>query len=329
MRARQWLRYGTAAGSLYAFEIHPESGLRVPAPGVSEGREVRIEVNSRGFRSPELADPKPPGTVRLAFLGGSTTFCAEASDNESAWPHLVWAALAQRFPGASLDYLNAAAGGLAANHSLTNWRHRVAPTEPDVVVIYHATNDLALGSRELAREAGLVDAQADESWLARVSLAWNLIEKNLRARFASGGADRGPLDPDPAPHAERFRRVLTELVDACAESGTLVVLVTFAHKARRDQEPEVQRANCASSFFYMPYMSVEGVLAGIEAYNDVIRDVARASDSLLVEGAVTIPGDAQHFADSVHFLDAGCALQARRVVDALEAWPAFLARVDD
>ena len=30
-------------------------------------------TDSRGFRRPEVADEKPPGTVRIAFLGGSTT----------------------------------------------------------------------------------------------------------------------------------------------------------------------------------------------------------------------------------------------------------------
>jgi hypothetical protein len=97
VRVRQWMLYGRA-GSYYEFVTHPETGLRVPKPGVTRGRDHVIEVNSLGFRGPELEIPKPPGRVRLGFLGGSTTFCAEASANESTWPALVCAGLREAFP---------------------------------------------------------------------------------------------------------------------------------------------------------------------------------------------------------------------------------------
>ena len=147
VRLRQWVRYGTLATTLHQLDFDPASGLRVPRPGVLKGRDVLIEVNDQGFRSPLLQLPKPDGRVRLAFLGGSTTFCAEASRNETTWPYLVWEGLAQR-PGApDLDYVNGGAGGFTLADSRANLEHRVGPTEPDIIVIYHATNDLAVGSR--------------------------------------------------------------------------------------------------------------------------------------------------------------------------------------
>jgi lysophospholipase L1-like esterase len=67
----------------------------------------------------------------------------------------------------------------------------------------------------------------------------------------------------------------------------------------------------------MPYMSVTGLLAGYAAYNQVIREVATESDALLIDDAVSIPADATHFSDSFHFRDAGSALMAQRVLQAL------------
>src|SRR4051794_17475153 len=52
------------------FYRDPQTGLRLPVPQSTQGK---IRVNSLGFRSPEIPVPKPPGTVRLAFLGSSTT----------------------------------------------------------------------------------------------------------------------------------------------------------------------------------------------------------------------------------------------------------------
>lgn len=323
VRLRQVLRYGTASGSLHVLVEDPQSGLMIPQSGVVEGGRHRIEIDSSGFRNPELELPKPAGRRRLAFLGGSTTFCAEAGDNAATWPQRVWAGLAEAWPEADLDFVNAGVGGYSIAQSRVNLERRVAPTAPDVIVIYHATNDMSSGTRALAEAAGLVQAGAHEpSWLAEHSLAWSLVEKNWRA-WRRGDADgtQATLDPDPTPHAEVFRGKLTALVEAARAVASEVVLVTFAHKARRHQDPAVQREACASSLYYMPYMSIEGLLAGFEAYNRVIREVAATTGAVLVEGEDLIPGDDEHFADSVHLTDEGCALQARRVLEVLTRSP--------
>jgi len=59
VRIRQHVMYGRS-GSFYEFETDPASGLRVPKPGITRGRDHVIEVNSLGFRGPELPMPKPP-----------------------------------------------------------------------------------------------------------------------------------------------------------------------------------------------------------------------------------------------------------------------------
>ena len=226
-----------------------------------------------------------------------------------------------------VDYVNAAAGGFSVPNSRANLEYRVAETEPDVIIIYHATNDLAIGSRAESIEQGLVDPyQHEPSWLAGQSLAWQLIEKNVLSSFGAS-AEIGQLDDDPSSHAARFRRELLGLVNESQAVAPVVVLVTFSHRARADQTPSEQQAACESSRFYMPYMSVEGVLAGIAAYNDVIRAVARQTGALLVEDEHAIPGDGGSFVDSVHFTDEGCRRQAERILAALPPWPELAERL--
>ena len=87
VRLYEWKRYGTVTGAGFELVLDPATGLHIPKPG----QTVRgIRINSQGFRGPEISRVKPPQTVRLAFLGGSTTFCAEVSSNEATWPSLVW-----------------------------------------------------------------------------------------------------------------------------------------------------------------------------------------------------------------------------------------------
>lgn len=321
VRVRQWLLYGRA-GSFYEFERDPDSGLRLPRPGVTRGRDRVIEVNSLGFRGPELEVPKPAGRVRVAFLGGSTTFCAEASSNEATWPALVTAGLAEAFPGHAFDYANASAAAFRTVESRVNLRTRVAPLQPDIIVLYEATNDLSHDSRVEAQRQGLPGTELPgTSWLARHSVAWELVEKNLD--FVRPAADTGgpTLRCEPDTLAATFRANLTTLVREAQQVARTVVLVTFAHRQRRDQPADVLREASTTSLLWMPYMSLEGVLDGFDAFNRVIREVAAETGAVLVEGEQAIPGDAQYFADSVHFTDAGCRLQAARVLEALAASP--------
>jgi len=318
VRLRQWTKFGTI-GSFYAFELHEASGLRVPAPGITEGREHVIEVNSLGFRGPELELPKPEGRVRIGFLGGSTTFCAEAGSNATTWPELVRAGLEERAAGVTLDMVNAGAAAYSSKHSLTNLTHRVAPTEPDIVVIYHGTNDISQDARAQAKAAGLLTEEDDEpSWLANISLAWQLVEKNLTGRAARGSSGE-TLDFDMAAGTAAFRARLTALVQAAEAEARTVVLITFAHKVRREQDAETRRKASNTSLYWLPFMTVDSVMEAFDAYNVVVREVAAATGVVLVDGENGIPGDNAHFTDSVHLTDAGCALQAHRVLAALDA----------
>ena len=326
VRGRNYLQHGTF-GRIYTFAIHEPSGLKIPVPGSTT---ERIAIDSRGFRSPELDDPKPDGRLRLAFVGGSTTFCAETSGNDATWPALVVAAARAAHPDADVDWLNAAVGGFAADTSIDNFRHRVAPLVPDVVVVYHATNDLSKDTRALARATGVYEGDPDgDSWLAGWSLAWFLLEKNLAHR------ERAVVDPDtpklaldPATIAPGFADRLRTLVADAQAAGALVVLPTFSARLRSGQSAAELEAAAVSSLYYMPYLTPESILAGFEAYNAEIRRVAAETGALLVEAADAIPADAEHFVDSVHFTDAGAARMAELVGTALLAWEPFVQRVE-
>jgi hypothetical protein len=107
------------------------------------------------------------------------------------------------------------------------------------------------------------------------------------------------------------------------QRNALVVLPTFSYRLRREQSAEQQLEAAESALYYMPYMSVEGLLKGYEAYNQAIREVARDTGALLVDGELEIPGDPLHFNDSVHFTDVGSAAMAGRVSAALLASERF------
>jgi lysophospholipase L1-like esterase len=180
-RLRQWIKYGSFGQLSAVYTTDPKTNLRVPKANAETGT---IQINFLGFRGPELKNPKPAGSLRIAFLGASTTFCAEVSSNELAWPHLVAQSLQAAYPDIPIEYVNGAVPGYTVTSSLRNLQERIAPLVPDVIVIYHATNDLSVETRDMATKQGIIDDGEVEktSWLADYSLLWYLVEKNLRLK---------------------------------------------------------------------------------------------------------------------------------------------------
>lgn len=326
IRVRQYIRYGTTATADQLYRLDQASGLRVPIAGLHVGR---ISTDSRGFRNPELESPKPPGRVRIAFLGASTTWCAEVQGNEHTWPHLVSDALASVVAPAKIDYINAGVPGFGVKRSQVNLKHRVAALQPDVIVIYHATNDLSHEVRVMAVKQGIKSAsvglESSASWLSNHSVLVNLIEKNLVVMRAQRQNTEGSeiLKFEPAALGEEFRSELTELIRDAQSVAGLVVVPTFSTRMRAGQSAEEQRAAMASALLYAPFMTHDGFVRGFARYNEIIRAVAKETGSLLVEGEHDIPGAASHFVDSVHFTDAGSAAMADRVIKALKTSPRF------
>jgi lysophospholipase L1-like esterase len=320
-RLRQWSKIGTPASFESLYQVDERIQLRVLVPGARMGN---ITVNSLGFRGPEIPATKPRGRIRLAFLGASTTFCAEVSGDSAVWPHLVVEGLRARFPEADFDYVNGGVPGYTVQSLLASLRHRIDALDPDIVVIYEATNDLSQEARQLAEAQGMTrEGSIEPSWLARRFLLWELVEKNLRVMVAERGAESasGRVVLDEARLGSKFRKDLTELVEAAGRGDRRVAVATFSTRLRPEQSVDEMKRSAVSALVYMPSMSLDGLLLGYGRYNDIIREVARDRQALLIGGETGIPGDAAHFVDSVHFSDAGSRRMAQRVVDALASDP--------
>ena len=90
------------------------------------------------------------------------------------------------------------------------------------------------------------------------------------------------------------------------------VLSTFIVKYRRSQDRATQIKNADVEFYYMPWMSIDGMLDAMDVYNQAILDYATRAGLPVVDDREAVPADADHFSDCMHFLDKGAEAMADR-----------------
>jgi lysophospholipase L1-like esterase len=323
LRARAWYRYGTAAPDVAdEFSVFDEaSGLRVPPAGaVRTGSKIQIKINSLGFRGDEFSREKPPGTLRIACLGASTTFCAEASGNDGTWPARLQALLQVKHPEFKVEVINAGVSGYVITESVRNLQHRVLPLEPDLVIFYEANNDMALDTRDLARRRGIIGEKEGyrspvSKWISRHSLFYDLATKNLAILAGQNDKTVKKLTDLPKDLPNRFVGELEKMHGLLVDRQIPLVLSCFLTKYRRDQPRDIQIANADVAFYYMPWMTIDSLLDGMDLYNEAIIRFAHSRQIPVVADRDSIPADSAHFTDFVHFADAGCEDMAQRFAD--------------
>jgi len=308
------------------YQIDKKTGLRVPIPNKRiMGKKTKIEINSLGFRGDEIAVIKPPNTIRIAVLGASTTFCAEVSENKATWPEIVKIKLNEKFPNHTFEMINGGVSGYGIASSLINLRHRILHLRPDIIIVYHATNDLSSLSRKAAVEEGLIEKSQDHygsslaSFLCKHSQAFDLIYKNIAIKQRQQNADNsGKLLKFPIENVSPFVSYLDSIRIECEQNSIPLVIFTFSTKFRREQSPKTQLKNMNTAIYYMPWMAPNTFFEAFELFNKEMFSFAQQYVNVYVDTLHnSIPGDDKHFVDSVHFTDAGSEKMAERVFNAL------------
>jgi acyl carrier protein len=118
--------------------IDKKTGLRRAKPSAKLNA---VQINSLGFRGPEISKKKASNVLRIAYMGSSNTFDPRVKSNENTWVHQAHTLLQSKYDDVGFDYVNAALPGYSTKMLIPAFTHYVATLKPDIVVI--KINDLA------------------------------------------------------------------------------------------------------------------------------------------------------------------------------------------
>jgi hypothetical protein len=222
-----------------------------------------------------------------------------------------------------VDYLNAGVPGFSSLHMLTHYRAHVSNLEPDIVVLLPTNTRVALSN--LARRKRVhTGLPVQPSWLAQHSELWAIIEKQVQMLKLQRPAfiPQGKLSFTDTELKAELRPALEAIAAQVAQDRRLLAVATVSEQLRAGQHHHEQQRAAGTALYQMPFMSIPGLLKAGQYFNEVIIDVARDANAILIEGHERIPGTPVYYVDANHFKPAGSRLMAKRVSEALLRAPA-------
>ena len=292
------------------------------------GRFQKWQIDSFGFRGPEITMAKPAGVTRIVAVGASETFGLYESPGKE-WPAQLQALLDSVRPG-RYQVLNAAIPGISPSRIgryFEAWLVRFAPD----VVIYYPTPSFMLpppsapaataAPRSSAAAAGAPDFSpriAAKALELYKRLAPAPVQTAVRQWLIDRAVRRHPpawvLTSVPPERVEAFRAELVALAQLVRAHGAAFVLATHASRIARGENAEERDLlvawrklfpNLTASCLMETDSLADALVSGIgEGYRIPVADIARA-----------VPKSSVYFADFEHFTDSGAALAARTVLE--------------
>jgi len=101
-----------------------------------------VNINSQGFRGPELSVGNPDDTYRIFVVGGSSAFGAGSTSDQTTIPGYLQEMFNQQNFDYDIEVINAGVGGFNSPRELVLVRDKIVNYDPDLIIIYDGWNDL-------------------------------------------------------------------------------------------------------------------------------------------------------------------------------------------
>jgi len=250
---------------------------------------------------------------------------------EHKYPSVLQSLLRERYNMQGIDVFNAGRSWYTTKHSLINYVTNLRDWQPDLVLVMHAVNDLnrSFSSTEFA--IGPYNRLWSHYYGPAIrgakppTFTQHLVARYFSSFFFVWYSDLRYRQRDyPLDHfisVTDFERYLRRLVHHIRDDGRQSVLITQPFLYKERMTPDELRAlrfgkiHCRtrSGFLQEEYPSPGSLRTAMDAFNDVIRRVARTEGVPLADAEARIEKNLENFTDDVHYTVIG----ARRLATAI------------
>lgn len=325
--ARIWLRYFATSLQKAQYQAYTEIEPHefrwtrhpylnyYPAPNFRQGKTFH---NSLGYRNKEFSPKKPPGLFRIVALGGSTTYTIRVDDNEKTYPSQLEVILQQQYGYHHVEVINAGIGGHNSWETLINLEFRVLDLEPDLIIIYHGTNDVHCRLVEPDAYRG-DNTGRRKQWEIPYQSFW---EQSLLVRILTRSiGEHPPLSVDYMANAPTYLGLNSPYYWVMpVESQAALLQQNPPIYFKRNLQNMIAIANAhrirvlLSTWAYSPsfddYAANPAYQYGFNENNSVVKAVATETHTPIFDFAAAMPQDTRYWHDGRHVNVQGAALKA-------------------
>ena len=101
-----------------------------------------LNVNSHGFRGPEITIEKPENTFRIFISGGSTVLSTGSTSDETSISGAMQKLYDEKELGVKVEVVNGATGGHTSLEENFTVKNKILAFEPDLIIFYNGGNDV-------------------------------------------------------------------------------------------------------------------------------------------------------------------------------------------
>tara|TARA_B100000700_G_scaffold257355_1_gene291056 strand:+ start:903 stop:2114 length:1212 start_codon:yes stop_codon:yes gene_type:complete len=287
-----------------------------------ELKSLPLTTNNLGYfngedGSRDIIIPKPKDLIRINCLGASTTGNYLHVENKVYSYPLELERILRKKTSKQLEVNNCAQGGYNSADSLVRFLLKDVDTNPDILIIYHAINDI----RSYLTPGFTSDYSHSRKNLGEVYWKFFIGSKipNLQIKFINYLKNKflfpsseqysllevikkGQIDPkmDYTNGLKTYERNIQHIIDISLRKKIKVVLCTFCmYLYPRIKDDPLQN-------LYKKIVSEE---------NKILRKLATQNDLTLVDTASLIEKSDENFVDAVHFTPKGMRLLAQHIAD--------------
>jgi lysophospholipase L1-like esterase len=316
----------------YEYPVHLK--LRTVSKAGSGGQKTKMfTTNNLGFRGDPLSLPKRAGEFRVFMVGGSTMEGFYLDDSD-AIHSVVQKELERNAPrGLNVKVYNTGKSGDRSYDHVALIVHRLVHLQPDMIVVFCGVNDLSAAifgqdylhraSKEKLTLLNLVRLTAFEFEIPK--RLWYLSQRFLpRTKRERRVLEDVPLTSNhdekvklaqsfavsnrrPRTDLTPYRKNLETIAGVARAHGVQLVLMTQASSWNSRVDPEIRKTHWMVYRKGVRYRDdfMDGAL---EAYNNVMRQVAAGYSIPLYDIARLIPKSREYFNDDVHFTVKGARI---------------------
>jgi hypothetical protein len=315
------------------------SALTMDVNGLTQGRPngryKKWQLNSSGFRGPEVSRARRPACFRVMVLGASEMFGLYESDDNDFSPVLR----RDLAPRGCVEVINAAIAGASLDAIRGYWEQWLGQFQPDVVLIYSSpllSLDYELYDPNVRKNKPirtpiaavtaeppppgafhlrLIDHLHDYVHLPSPIADW-LLQRTVNKQVRNH--EHGwVLDALPEEALSFYTSRLIGVIDRIEESGTSVVLMSHALKVTRAQVESSPHDRLFLSSWNVRVTPEAQIMFNEVANKELLR-IAKTRGLAVVDVGALEMGCTECFFDATHFTDIGAARAAAAAAKVLE-----------